>query len=269
MDKYLHRSEAPFDEKVWSAIDEVVNEAARSQLSARRMLEIDGPYGLGLKLIAGRDHTAEKIKDSSSVEISISNAIPVVALQKTFSLDVRDVAHFEQTGMPIEMNEAAMSAIACAKMEDSLVFYGSKALASEGLLNARGAHSLKLQKWDETGKAADDVIKAVTSLDNAGFHGPYILALTPALYNLLFRRYPQGDHIELEHLKSIAGTIIKAPAITSGGVLLAKGKQFASIVIGQDLITRFTGPSAGHYEFTIFESLALRLLEPSAVCVLQ
>lgn len=269
MDKYLHRNEAPFDEKVWAAIDEAVNEAARSQLSARRMLDIDGPYGLGLKSVAGRDYTPEKNKESGSVEISTSQSIPVTAMQKTFSLAVRDVAHFEQTGMPMEMKDAALAAIACAAMEDSLIFYGSRALSIEGLLNAKGTLSLKLQKWDEAGKAADDLIKAVTSLDNAGFHGPYILALAPVLYNLLFRRYPQGDHIELEHLKSIAGSIIKAPSINSGGVLLAKGKQFASVVIGQDLITRFEGPSAGHYEFTIFESLALRLLEPSALCVLQ
>ena len=36
----------------------------------------------------------------------------------------------------------------------------------------------------------------LTKLDAAGFHGPYSLALAPAQYNLLLRRYPQGDGSE-------------------------------------------------------------------------
>jgi uncharacterized linocin/CFP29 family protein len=116
----------------------------------------------------------------------------------------------------------------------------------------------------------DDVIQAATKLDEAGFHGPYALALTPSRYNLLFRRYRQGNVTELEHVRSLVTEgVIKAPAIRSGGVLLASGRQYASIVLGQDLKTGFVGPSGTEYEFTVSESVALRLLQPTAVCVLQ
>jgi uncharacterized linocin/CFP29 family protein len=266
MEKFLHRSDAPFDEKLWTLIDETVVGAAKSQLSARRIIEIDGPYGPGLKFIAGKDAVS---KDAKAADVLASPALPVVALQKPFSLAMRDIAHFEETHLPPDMESAALAALDCARQEDHILLYGSEPLGIKGLLNASGTLSQKLHKWDEVGRAADDVIKAVTALDDAGFHGPYALALAPALYNMLFRRYPQGDMVELDHVRAMVHSITKAPAIASGGVLLAQGKQYATIVLGQDLITRFVGPSGGDYQFSIFESLALRLLAPSSICVLH
>ena len=42
-EKYMQRQEAPFSEKVWEQIDSTVVNAAKSQLSARRLLAVDGP----------------------------------------------------------------------------------------------------------------------------------------------------------------------------------------------------------------------------------
>lgn len=110
----------------------------------------------------------------------------------------------------------------------------------------------------------------MTILDGAGFHGPYTLALAPSVYNLLFRRYPQSNATQIEHLRLlVTDGIVKAPAVSSGGVLLASGRQSASIILGQDLMASFVGPSGRDYEFMVSESLVLRLMEPAAVCVLK
>jgi hypothetical protein len=57
--------------------------------------------------------------------------------------------------------------------------------------------------------------------------------------------------------------------VKSGGALLASGRQYASIVVGQDLVTGFVGPAENGYEFTVGETIALRLAVPQAVCVLK
>lgn len=268
-DKFLHRDDAPFSKKVWEKIDQVVVEAAKSQLSARRILHTEGPYGLGLKVLPGPDReTGEGAMEG--VSLRTSSATPVTAIQSSFTLSGRDISAFEQTGLPLDLQTAATAAISCARQEDALVFYGAKALGVEGLVTAKGTQSLKLKSWEELGAAVNDVIQAVTVLDKAGFHGPYALALIPALYNVLLRRYRQGNVTELEHMQTVVTDgVVKAPALSSGGVLLATGRQFASIVVGQDLATSFVGPSGREYEFTVSESLALRLAEPRAVCVLK
>ena len=48
---YLGRDEAPFGEETFAALDEIVVSVAKAQLSARRLLEIEGPFGFALKSV--------------------------------------------------------------------------------------------------------------------------------------------------------------------------------------------------------------------------
>jgi uncharacterized linocin/CFP29 family protein len=268
-DEFLHRGDAPFGEQVWERIDEAVTSAAKSELCGRRLLHVEGPYGLGLKSLPAPDQEVGGAA-VEGVVMAASSATPVALIQGGFTLSAREIASSEETGLPFDLRAATAAAIACAKQEDALVFNGSKALGADGLLTAKGTQNVKLKPWEEVGAAVEDVIQAVAALDKAGFHGPYTLALATSLYNRLFRRYPQGNMTEIEHIRTlVTDGVVKAPAIGSGGVLLASGRQFATIVLGQDLMTSFVGPSGRDYEFTVSESLALRLVEPRSVCVLK
>jgi uncharacterized linocin/CFP29 family protein len=290
--KYLGRDDAPFGDELWAKLDGVMASAAKSQLAGRRLLEIEGPYGIGLKALPASDvnvdvrwapyeEEMEAVAEESSeeeelddslfpVEVHASSIIPVASIRTGFTLGIRDLANYEREGVDLDLGSVAAAALALATAEDDLVFFGSDALGTFGLLNEPGSHSVKLSAWKKPGEAADDVIAALTQLDSSGFHGPYSLALAPARYNLLFRRYAQGHHTELEHLKSfVTDGIIKAPVMKDGGVLIATAMQSASIVLGQDMTIGFVGPVSGELEFSISESLALRVRQAKAICLLQ
>ena len=63
--------------------------------------------------------------------------------------------------------------------------------------------------------------------------------------------------------------ILKAPILKDGGVLLASSRQYASIVLGQDMAIGFIGPSGEEVEFSVTESLAVRIRQPQALCALK
>jgi len=67
----------------------------------------------------------------------------------------------------------------------------------------------------------------------------------------------------------VTGRVFKAPALKNGGALLATGKQYASIVIGQDMTTGFIGPIGDRFESSISESLALPVKEAASICMLR
>jgi len=67
----------------------------------------------------------------------------------------------------------------------------------------------------------------------------------------------------------IAGDVIKAPALKKGGVLLASGRQYCSLVVGQDMNIGYNGPSGDRLEFSVSESLAFLISSPGAICVLH
>nr|WP_319376239.1 family 1 encapsulin nanocompartment shell protein [uncultured Methanoregula sp.] len=258
---YLGREDAPISDETWKLLDTAMIGAARSQLSGRRLVEIEGPFGFGLKVIPLSDC---EIADG----IASSPFIPVNLVTSSFFLSKRDLAASGKDGMLLDLDPVASAAMACAAKEDGIIFSGIQ--DTPGLLGAEGSGSLALSKWDKVGAAADQIISAVTILDDAGFHGPYCMGLAPAQYNLLLRRYPQGDGTELDHIRTIlGGEVVKAPVLKKGGVLLASGRQYCSIVIGQDMSIGFNGPAGDAFEFSISESLALLIRAPEAICVLH
>ncbi len=194
--------------------------------------------------------------------------IPLALISKSFTIAKRDLAAFEREGLMLDTKQVATVAIECATIEDELVFKGKKDIP--GLLTAEGCSQLKLSPWGEVGTAAEDIIMAVNTLDGSGFHGPYCLVLAPNRYNLLLRRYPSGNISELEHVKTIMTEgVIRAPVLESGGIVLASGRQYASIVIGQDMTVGFTGPVGERLEFSISESLTPFIRQSKALCLLK
>ncbi|MFZ0006174.1 MAG: family 1 encapsulin nanocompartment shell protein [Methanoregula sp.] len=261
VNNYLARDDAPIDAASWKLIDDVMVKAAKSQIVGRRILPIEGPFGFGLKVIPLGDYAVDD-------GLIGSTAIPLTMIRTEFSLAKRDLASFERDHLVLDTNPVSDAAMEAAEKEDKIIFSGLPGI--EGLLNAEGSGSLTLTKWDKVGAAADQIINAVTKLDEAGFHGPYTMALAPAQYNLLLRRYPQGDGTELDHIRSIVTEgVVKAPALKKGGVLLASGSQYTSIAIGQDMVTGYNGPIGDLLEFQIYESLALLIRAPESILVLK
>jgi len=257
---YLGRKDAPISTETWKQLDATMIEAAKSQLSGRRLISIEGPFGLGLKVVP--------LSDCEIAEgITASPFIPVTLITSSFFLNKRDLAASGKDPI-LDLDPVASAAMACAAKEDGMIFSGIQ--DTPGLLGAEGSGSLALSKWDKIGTAADQIINGVTLLDDAGFHGPYCMGLAPAQYNLLLRRYPQGDGTELDHIRTIlGGDVVKAPVLKKGGVLLASGRQYCSLVIGQDMSISFNGPAGDAFEFSISESLALLIRAPEAICVLM
>ncbi len=264
---FLNRSDAPFDESFWKMLDEIVKEIAMGQISARKLIYAEGPYGLELQFLPGKERIIEA---NDTVRLSIPDFKTLTLINSTFTISAKAIASFIQSHIRMDIEPMVKCVLKLASLEDELLYYGSSAAAISGLLTNKDIQKYKLNSWDQVGDAVEDLIAAVTKLDTAGFHGPYTLALNPMLYNRLFRRYPEAEILEIDHLKSlITDGIIKAAAIKNGGVLLSSNKEFVSIVIGQDLSAGFEGPTERDYTFTLSESLALRIDVPQSICLLE
>ena len=259
--RYMPREDAPFGNDLWKVLDEAVIAAARSELVGRRMLPLKGPFGFGAKSVSLQDEINE---DS----LTIAPTLPLTMIREPFELGMRDLASFERDGLLVHVKPVETAALKVARGEDQLLFNGVK--EAPGLLNSPGVNKLGLLPWDDIGTAANAAIQAITVLDQAGFHGPYTMALAPKRYNMLFRRYPQGHQTEMDHLATmVTGGVYKAPLLDDGGVILALGLDPASIILGQDITIGFVGPAGGTLEFYIAETVALHVRYAEAVCVLE
>lgn len=255
---FLTRDDAPIGAELWTLLDETLVDAARGQLSVRRLLEIEGPFGFGLKSVP--------LDDGEEVDgVITSPCLPLALISSTVELGKRDLAGYEYSHLPPNLNRLADAARDAARKEDDFLLNGLA--GSQGLMQYPGVEQSSLGDWTTTGAAASDLIDAVTALDEAGFHGPYVLGLSPRRYNQLF--YSETCWTAYQMISQIVRSIVKLPALREGGVLMAEGRQYASIVLGQDLTLGFIGPTRDTLEFSISESLALLVREPRAIRVLD
>src|SRR3954451_12937730 len=265
MADYLNRSQAPFSKEIWDAIDAAATDAARDRLTGRRFLDLEGPFGVGLTAIeVGNDDYCRQ-PDPDEAGAIMGRAIPVPMLRRSFRLSIRRLAAHVENGQPLDLASAQDAAEAVADREEEFIYRGQKDFGISGLLTVEGRHHIDGGDWSAVDRALQDVLAAVTRLDEAGFRGPYALILAPELYNGLFRLYPGTDTLQLEHLRRLCTRGIYKAAI-AGGVLV--DPRAGVLIVGQDLRTGYISQDGVHYHLYVTESIVLRIDEPAAICTL-
>lgn len=260
-----HRQLAPFGDDIWQAIERVAVAAARERLTARRFLDVDGPFGLGLTSIElGNDGFCRQPDEGEAAQI-LGRAVSVPMLRKSFSLSLRRLAGHLDGGQPLDLRPAEDAAEAVARREEELIYVGQPDFGLPGLLTAPGRCHRDGGDWARMDQALADVLAAVTALDEAGYPGPYALVLEPRLFNGLFRRYEDSDLLQSEHLGRLCTRGIFKAAVKGGAVV---DPRVGRIIVGEDLTSGFSFQDGVHAHLYLMESLVLRLDDPRAVCTL-
>lgn len=263
---HLTRDKAPFGDGIWDKIDAAAVNAARDRLTARRFLDVDGPFGPGLTSIeVGNDEYCRQPAPDEAGAV-IGHAISVPMIRRRFRLSVRRIAAHLDNGMPLNLAPVEEAAEAVAAREEELIYLGQADFGLAGLLNAPGHQVVNAGDWSDVDQVLNDVLLGVTRLDDAGFRGPYALVLAPILYNGLFRRYPGSDMLQLEHLRRLCTKGIFKASI-AGGVIV--DPRVGGVVVGQDLRAGYAGQDGIHYELFVSESIVLRLEDATAVCTID
>jgi uncharacterized linocin/CFP29 family protein len=269
----------PLTDQEWERITSVVIEVARERLVGRRIVDIYGPLGPGVQTIV-HDHFAgttigriSLLGDDETDPIRSvhreSGIIPLI--YKDFAIHWRDIETSRQTGAPLDTSSAAAAAAFCADAEDDLIFNGDGNLGYEGLMVVDGRQTLKRRNWAEAGHSFQDVVDATQILIQAGFYGPYAMAVSPILYSQMHQVHPGTGVLEIEHIRQlVTDGVYETPLIKDGhGVLVATGSQNFDLAISQDLSVASLGPENMNYPFRVFESVYLRIKRHGSVCTLE
>lgn len=263
---HLNRYQASFGEGVWNQIDRAAMKAAGDRLTARRFLDVEGPYGPGLTTIeVGNDDYCRQPGPDEAGAV-IGRAISVPMIRKSFRLSVRRVAAYLDNGLPLNLSPVEDAAEAVAAREEEMIYRGQSDFGLDGLLTAAARNRHNSGDWSDLDRVIDDVLAAITKLDDGGFRGPYAMVLAPSLYNGLFRRYPGTELVQLEHLRRLCTQGIHKASIDGGAII---DPLAGVLVLGQDLMTGYSGHDGIHYELYVSESIVLRLDQPEAICTLD
>jgi len=261
----LNRSLAPFGADIWAQIDAAAGDAAKHLMTARRFLEVGGPYGPGLTSIELSNDDFCRQPQPDEAGAVMGRAVSVPMLRKTFRLSLRRLSGSLDKGQPLDLSPAEEAAEAVARLEEQIVYFGRPEFGLPGLLANDGACKMKGGDWMRPDAALEDVIAAVTRLDEAGFPGPHALVLEPKYYNALFRRYPDSEMLLINHLRRLCTRGIYKANVQGAAVI---DPRVGTLEVGQDLMCGYVGTDGIHCEMFVNESLVLRMQDEDAVCVI-
>ena len=87
-------------------IEEAAISAARDILTGRKILDVEGPYGLGLtNLEVGNDDVCREPGPGEASAV-VSHALSIPMIYRRFSLSKRRIAAFQETGQPLNLKVA-------------------------------------------------------------------------------------------------------------------------------------------------------------------
>lgn len=287
MTEYLMREQAPLTAEEWTRLDDLVVAVARKILVARRFLPLAGPFGAGVQTVpvdaymwskgcihyGGTDICTYEACTAAGacdpIALSERRYLTLPLLHKDFRLSWRDIATARQLNTPLDLFPAGGAAAAVAMAEDELIFRGNEQHGFPGLLTAAGTR-VRLADWGKAEAAFKNVALAREALVQKGFYGPYALVLSTDLFAAVQRIMPNTGRLEVQFLGDVATAgVFQAPALEARNALfISVGPENLDLAVAQDLVTAYLGPDGMDHLFRVFESLALRVKQPGAICLL-
>jgi uncharacterized linocin/CFP29 family protein len=276
---YLQRKQAPLDTAEWAAVDQTVIRTAQSVLVGRRFINLVGPFGPGIEALpndimgGGGGGQIDLLGSQEGEALTTENRrfLPLPLVYKDFWVHWRDLESSRQLGVPLDFGKAAAAAAATAQAEDRLIFDGEPRLDLPGLRNAEGRQTRPMSDWASMGSAFSDVVEGVRILTQAGFTGPYALAVSPRLYADLNRIFDSTGVLELEQIEKLARRGVYPTAVLPepAALLIDSGAQNLDLAVALDLSTAYIESSNLNHRFRVLESLVLRIRRPGAICTFE
>jgi uncharacterized linocin/CFP29 family protein len=260
MSELLMRDAAPFGDEVWAAIDGMVVDVLKKTLVGRKVLEMVGPLGWGVDQAPVFGFATEE----GAAVAEVSGYLPLQELQEEFRLKARHLAMVGQTPFQLDLGAVAIAAANLSRKEDELILGG---------LMDKAELSGDLGGWDEPNGPFSAVASAIARFQENGVDGPYAMILNPMMYaRLASLMHGKGlGRRELDMVASLLGEGIHSTTRMPDGkaLLLSPQAWNMDLVVGQDAVTACLGNEGIDHLFRLFETVALRVKRPAAICVLS
>jgi uncharacterized linocin/CFP29 family protein len=263
----LKRELAPITSEAWKQIDEEARRVLKLHLAGRKLVDFSGPHGWQLGAVnTGRLKPVEP-STSSTVTHAIREVRPLVELRSNFELPVAELDRAGRGADDLDLDPVILAAERIARAEDSAIFRSFPAGGIGGIIAASPHSEVVVTTPSDWPRA---VSRAKEALRLSGVNGPYALAAGPTAYAELTSEgddgYPLRKRVE-ENI--VEGSLVWAPALEEGAVLLSIRGGDYELTVGQDLSVGYLAHSADDVELFITESFTFRVLEEKAAALIR
>ena len=267
MSDLLKREHAPVTPEAWEQIDDEARRVLKLHLAGRKLVDFSGPHGWKLGGVnTGHLEVVEK-GPVAGVSFAVREVQPLVEVRSPFTIKIMELDYAARGATDLDLDPVVAVAERVAHAEDTAIFHGFAEGHITGIIPASPHRPIDVPTnldWPKAVAAAKEVLRV------AGVNGPYALALGPQAFTEISADsedgYPLRKRIE-ENL--IDGSLVWAPALRGGAVLLSTRGGDYELTVGQDLSIGYAVHDRENVELYLTESFTFRVLEEKAAILLR
>jgi uncharacterized linocin/CFP29 family protein len=257
----LRRSLAPLTEKTWEEIDATATRVLKSQLTARGIVDFDGPHGWSFAAVnLGRLETA---KDPAPNDVPWGQrlVLPLVESRVPFELDQMELDSIARGAKDPDLGPLEDAARRIALFEESAVYNGFEPGGIEGVIPRSVHEFINLPK--NTQEFPEAVARALEAMTLAGIEGPFALVLGTEAWAALMQS-GSGGYPPQRIIRKLIDSDPRMSAAIKGGLLISEAKGNFELTVGQDFSVGYASHDRNKVELYLTESFTFRVLEAKA-----
>ena len=262
----LRKSLAPISVEGWEEIEGRALEILKSRLTARKIIDVNGPHGWEKAAINLGRLSVGKTDSKSGVDWGLRQVQPLIETRAHFEVDQMELDSAARGATDIDLDSMEKAAEKIARFEENAIYSGFKNGQIKGILESSSNSPLALPN-----KCSDfppTIVAAINQMKSAAIDGPYALVLDENAYQCLMGDnspgYPTYRMVE----RMVTGGIFLSQPLNGGVLISLRGGDF-ELTLGQDISIGYKASDSRKVELYFTESFTFRVLEPAAAVVLK
>jgi len=257
------RTLEPIPPKAWDEIKKEATDVLKSALSARKIIDIEGPKGMDHPAVPlGRLEIPEEGQEQD-LRYGIHSIMPMIELKSLFTLNIHEIETIARGARDVNLDPVQHAADKLAVAEDRIVYQGFKKAGINGLANSS---DYKKVKWpDKITEIPQVITETVLMLQQQNIDGPYSLVIDSDKWDELYRM--NGSYPLIEQIKEIVDGHIVLNKSTKDSMLVSERGDDFILTLGQDISMGYEYQEQENLRMYLLESFSFMVVEPRAVAV--
>ena len=257
----LKRSLAPISETAWKEIDTQARMILHPLLSARRVIDLDGPKGWDYAAVPlGRLDTPKK-QSVKGIEFGIHKVQPLIEARSFFELDIWELDNMTRGSLDVDLGPMEEAARLMARFEEQTIYDGFDPGQIQGMKRSSPHIPVIFSGGPE--QILETATSCVTTMLTHSIDGPYALVVSSDLWRYL-SSFTKGYPLA-ELLKKLLGGPVIVNAFMDDCYLLSLRGGDMTLILGQDLSIGYHSHDNRMVRLFFTESFTFRIADPSVV----
>jgi len=262
----LRRSLAPLTEEAWREVDEAASRILKHILTARTLVDFEGPYGLDYAAVNTGHLDVKSTPGPHEVPWGLREAHPLVETRQPAVLNQLELDNITRGARDSDLQPLEDAARRIALFEETAIYEGFADGRIEGIAEASTHDPIELPENAED--YPNVLAEALAILRHANIKGPYALVLDLQHFKAVSEADQKGFPVTRALNEIIPDGILWSEGVSGGLVLSRRGGDF-QMTVGQDLAVGYAHHDKQDVELYLTESFTFRTLEPAAAVSLK